>query len=296
MSICVADAKAQYIHLKEKRMQIKLNSIVLALSLSLSAFSPYVAAQNAVESPAAHAAQTTSQKAEITQKKRVLVVMTNHSKYPSRSDTTGLWLTELTHFYEVFSEAGVAMDFVSPKGGDVPLDERSLGWLYSDKNATTLLSQPEFLQKLKQTTSPTQVNAADYEVIFFTGGHGTMWDFRNNPKLKQVAEAIYQQGGIVSSVCHGAAGLLDLENDEGKPLIAGRKVTGFSNMEEILSGVESQVPFKLQTEMVKKGAAYQKGLIPFTSHVVVDGRLVTGQNPGSSKEVAQAVLKTMKAF
>lgn len=121
-----------------------------------------------------------------------------------------------------------------------------------------------------------------------------MWDFRGNAELKRISESIYQNGGVVSSVCHGAAGLLDLQSEDGTPLIANRKVTGFSNFEELLSGVKSQVPFYLQSEMQADGAQYSKALLPFTSYVVIDGRIVTGQNPNSSREVALAVLSTMK--
>lgn len=233
-----------------------------------------------------------SENQEVTQ--RVLVVMTNHSDYPTRDDSTGLWLTELTHFYEVFQQAGIEMDFVSPKGGEVPLDERSLGWMYSDEAAHALLQTPDFAARLNHTKAAADIDPANYSVIFYTGGHGTMWDFKDNKELKRIAEGIYKQGGIVSSVCHGAAGLLGLEDEAGKPLIANKKVTGFSNFEELLSGVKSQVPFYLQSEMEADGANYTKALLPFTSYVVTDGRLVTGQNPNSSREVALAVLAAMK--
>lgn len=226
--------------------------------------------------------------------KRVLVVMTNHSEYPSREDSTGLWLTELTHFYQVFNEAGIAMDFVSPLGGKVPLDERSMGWLYSDKAAHQLLQTTDFAAKLENSLAAADVKPEGYDVIFYTGGHGTMWDFRGNTDLKRIAEGIYQNGGIVSSVCHGAAGLLDLQNADGTPLIANKQVTGFSNFEELLSGVNSQVPFHLQSEMEEDGAQYKKALLPFTSYVVTDGRLITGQNPNSSKEVAEVVLANLQ--
>lgn len=225
---------------------------------------------------------------------RVLVVMTNHAEYPTRDDSTGLWLTELTHFYEVFQQAGIEMDFASPKGGEVPLDERSLGWMYSDEAAHTLLQNAEFSERLKRTKAAADIDPRGYSAIFYTGGHGTMWDFKDNKDLKRIAESIYRQGGIVSSVCHGAAGLLGLEDEEGRPLIANRRVTGFSNFEELLSGVKSQVPFYLQSEMQAEGANYTKALLPFTSYVVTDGRLVTGQNPNSSREVALAVLAAIQ--
>lgn len=228
--------------------------------------------------------------------KRVLVVLTNHAEYPSREDTTGLWLTELTHFFDVFNAAGIKMDFVSPRGGRVPLDERSLGWLYTDARARELRKDRDFNARLNATLSPDEVDPSQYLAVFYTGGHGTMWDFRGNAGLRRVSESIYRQGGVVASVCHGAAGLIDLKAEDGKPLIYGRRITGFSNLEETLSGVRSQVPFLLQDELVAQGAAYQKGFVPFLSYVVTDGRLVTGQNPGSSSEVAKEVLRVIQAL
>lgn len=226
--------------------------------------------------------------------KKVLLVMTNHSQYPTRSDHTGLWLTELTHVYDVLKEAGYGVDFVSPGGGAVPLDERSQGWLYVDDAAKNHLKDPAFMASLQSTKAAAEIHPAAYQAIFYTGGHGTMWDFKGNRDLKKIAEEIYRDGGIVSSVCHGASGLLDLQDDAGKPLIAGRHVTGFSNVEEWLAGIKDQVPYLLQSEVASKGAIYEKGAIPFGSFVITDGRLVTGQNPGSSKEVAQALLKALR--
>lgn len=256
----------------------------LLLSVLLAAFSR-----------AAMASPTAETQATALNGKKVLVVMTNHAKYPSRNDSTGLWLTELTHFYEVFRAAGIEMDFVSPQGGNVPLDERSLGWLYMDEGARTLLRDPAFKARLGSTMAPSGADPRNYVAIFYTGGHGTMWDFRGNQPLKQLAEAIYRQGGIVASVCHGAAGLLDLQAEDGRPLIAGKRVTGFSNTEESLSGIKSQVPFYLQDELEARGALYEKSMMPFWSYVVTDGRLVTGQNPGSSAAVAAAVLRVVLA-
>lgn len=224
---------------------------------------------------------------------KILVVLTNHDKYPSRTDHTGLWVTELTHFFEVADKAGFEMDFVSPKGGVVPLDERSLKPLYMDKQAYAYLADANFSARLKHTLQPKQVQARDYQAIYFTGGHGTMWDFADNAELTALAEDMYRQGGIVSAVCHGVAGLLPLKDDAGKPLIAGKKVTGFSNQEEWLSGMKKQVPFFLQDALRAKGANYQKALIPFTSYVVVDGRIITGQNPQSPREVGEKVVEQL---
>lgn len=227
---------------------------------------------------------------------RILVVMTNHSAYPSRSDKTGLWLTELTHFYDVALAAGYKMDFVSPLGGEVPLDERSLKSTYLDKSARDHLADPTFMQRLKTTLSPSAINPSDYKAIYYTGGHGTMWDFPSNKSLQNIGEQIYRQGGIVSAVCHGVGGLLPLQDENGKSLIAGRTVTGFANIEETLSGIKSQVPFSLQNGLIERRANYKQAFVPFTSYVVSDDRIITGQNPQSSKEIAEAVVKRLSSI
>ncbi len=227
---------------------------------------------------------------------KILVVMTNHSAYPSRSDKTGLWLTELTHFYDVALAAGYEMDFVSPLGGAVPLDERSLKSIYLDKSARQYLADPAFMQRLKTTLTPNAINPTQYKAIYYTGGHGTMWDFPNNKALQNISEQIYRQGGVVSAVCHGVGGLLPLQDENGKPLIADRTVTGFANIEETLSGIKSQVPFSLQNGLIERGAKYKEAFIPFTSYVVSDDRIITGQNPQSSKEIAEAVVKRLSSM
>lgn len=227
---------------------------------------------------------------------KILVVMTNHSAYPSRSDKTGLWLTELTHFYDVALAAGYDMDFVSPLGGQVPLDERSLKSIYLDKSARDHLADPAFMQRLKTTLAPSVINPSQYKAIYYTGGHGTMWDFPTNKALQNISEQIYRQGGIVSAVCHGVGGLLPLQDENGKPLIADRTVTGFANIEETLSGIKSQVPFSLQNGLIERGAKYKQAFVPFTSYVVSDDRIITGQNPQSSKEIAEAVVKRLNSI
>lgn len=226
--------------------------------------------------------------------KKILVIVTNHSKYPTRTDTTGLRVTELTHFYDVMNESGFQMDFASPEGGKTPLDERSQGWMYLDKSAKEHIADAAFMDKLNKTIPASKVNPSDYFAIYFTGGHGTMWDFKGNPDSKKAAEGIYNDGGYVASVCHGAVGLLNLTTPDGKPLIAGKRMTGFSNTEESLAGLKKEVPFFLQDELEKLGANYQKALLPFTSYAVADGRLVTGQNPSSGRAVTEALLKAMK--
>lgn len=226
-------------------------------------------------------------------KGKILVVMTNHSKYPTREDVTGLWVTELTHFYDVAHKAGYEMDFISPQGGFVPLDERSQKWIYMDKEARAYLADPAFKNRLNHTLKPSDVKSSDYKAIYFTGGHGVMWDFPNNPELAALGEQIYAQGGVVSAVCHGVAGILALKDEQGAPLISNRKITGFSNREEFLSGMKKQVPFFLEDQLKSKGSKYSQSFLPFTSYVVVDDRIITGQNPQSPREVGKEVVKKL---
>lgn len=156
-------------------------SIIFAILLSTNAV--YAAGSDKAQSPA-----------KINGK--ILVVMTNHSAYPSRSDKTGLWLTELTHFYDVASAAGYEMDFVSPLGGQVPLDERSLKSIYLDKSARQHLADPAFMQKLKTTLAPNTINPTQYKAIYYTGGHGTMWDSQTIKLCKTLANRSIAKVGL----------------------------------------------------------------------------------------------------
>ena len=151
-----------------------------------------------------------------------------------------------------------------------------------------------FMSRLGNTLAADSINPDDYNVIYFTGGHGVIWDFPDNEKLQSIAMSIYNQDGIVSSVCHGAAGILNLKTSDGKYLIDGKKVTGFSNSEEKEVQLDHLVPYLTEDELVKRGASYEKSANNWESFAVADGRLITGQNPASGKAVAQKVIETLK--
>ena len=227
--------------------------------------------------------------------KKMLVVVTNIAKYQGVDidRATGLWLGEAVHFVHAVEEKGYQVDFVSPNGGAIPLDERSMKAIYLDKAAKSHLANPVFRQKLNNTLGPTAVNATDYKAIYYTGGHGTMWDFPNNQALANIAQTIYQQGGVVSAVCHGVGGLLFVKDNNGNSLITNHHVTGYANVEEVLSNREDQLPFLLQDALLQQGAHYHKALIPFTSYVIKDDRLITGQNPQSSTATGRAVIERL---
>ena len=151
------------------------------------------------------------------------------------------------------------------------------------------------MKLLKNTGKIVDVKAEDYDAIYFTGGHATMWDFPGSEDFQRVSREIYEDGGIVSAVCHGVGALLNIKLNDGKLLIEDKVVTGYSNTEEVLAKAMEKIPFKLEDALKKTGAKYKKALIPFTSYVIVDGRLITGQNPQSTKEVAEKLLKVLKA-
>lgn len=226
--------------------------------------------------------------------KRILHVVTNVSHYTDPSHATGLWLSELTHAYHEFEKAGFEQELISPKGGLSPLEPRSLKWPNSDKSAKNWLKDPEKMALLSNTKRPEQVNPEDYDAVFFTGGHAVMWDFPNSLMLQELTREIYERDGIVSSVCHGYCGLLNIKLSDGSLLVADRKLTGFSWREEVLAGVSKILPYNAEMEMVKRGALFEKALLPFVPNVVVDGRLVTGQNPQSAKATAKRVISLLQ--
>jgi putative intracellular protease/amidase len=226
-------------------------------------------------------------------RKKILTVVTNQATYGADEHRTGLWLAELVHFYDKAVKAGHTVDVVSPTGGEVPLDPRSLGRLFVDKTVRGYLDDPAFMDGLKSTAAIAEADPDDYSTIFFTGGHGTMWDFPTSDDVQRTADAIYAGGGIVSSVCHGACALINLREPEGNPLVRNRTVTGFATVEERLAGVKSRVPFLLEDELRAKGAKYVRSTVPMTPHAVRDGRLITGQNPVSTKAVSDLILAAL---
>lgn len=221
--------------------------------------------------------------------KRVLHVVTNVAHYADPSEPTGLWLSELTHAWDVFAAKGFAQRIVSPKGGRSPLEPRALKWPLLDASAKAWLADKARMKLLASTARPDEIDPADYDAIYFTGGHAVMWDFPDDDTLQSITRAIWERGGIVSSVCHGYCGLLNTKLSDGSLLVAGRRVTGFSWTEEVLAGVARRIPYNAEEEMKRRGALYEKAFLPFVSHVVVDGRLVTGQNPSSAKATAAKV-------
>lgn len=143
---------------------------------------------------------------------------------------------------------------------------------------------------LLNTASAIEIDPIDFDAIYFTGGHSVMWDFPDNIELQRITREIFERGGVVAAVCHGYCGLLNTTLSNGSLLVAGHRATGFSWREEILAGVAKDMPYNAEEEMKRRGAKYEKALLPFVPNAVVDGRLVTGQNPASAKVTAKRVI------
>ena len=219
--------------------------------------------------------------------KRILTVVTNVDHYESDpTHATGLWLSELTHAVDVFEERGFETDLVSPAGGRSPLEPRSLRFPNYDRSARAWREDPSRMALLEATAAPESIDSADYDAIYFTGGHAVMFDFPGSSGLQRITREIFERGGVVGAVCHGYCGLLDVRLSDGSLLVEGRSITGFSWREEVLARVDRLVPYNVEEQMRQRGARYSKALLPFVSNSVVDGRLVTGQNPGSARETA----------
>lgn len=225
---------------------------------------------------------------------KVLVVLTN-SEYYDRAHkyASGLWLAEATDFVDVVEQAGLEVDYVSPQGGVVPIDPMSLHWLLTNRSTLNRYQSVQFQDRaLTYSLNPVQVKARDYVAIYYTGGHGVLADFKDNPALKQVAEEIHQRGGYLCSVCHGLAGLLNLQNSDGSYLLQGRRATGFTTREEKLMGKAQAVPYHVEQIARERGCNFRRG-IPFTPFALKDGRIITGQNPMSSHYVARLLVRSL---
>jgi putative intracellular protease/amidase len=222
-----------------------------------------------------------------TTSKKILIVLTSHGDLGG-TGKTGFYFSEVAHPWHVFRRAGYQIDLVSPQGGEPPRD----GVDVSDPIQQQLLDDPEMSRKLTETWRPDQVNPQDYAAIFYAGGHGTMWDFPDDAGLAGLARDIYEAGGVVAAVCHGAAGLLNITLSDGTYLVAGQEVSAFTNDEESAVGLTRVVPFLLQTALEERGAKHA-GAANFQPHVSVADRLVTGQNPASATGVAEQIVMVL---
>jgi putative intracellular protease/amidase len=221
--------------------------------------------------------------------RHVLFALTSHDRLGDTGRRTGAYAPEFAHPAQVFECAGYRVSYVSVAGGSVPLD----GLKDDDQITQSYLSRPEVRHALEHTPTAEQLYAGDYDVIYFAGGHGTMWDFADCAPLAQLAADIYDDGGVVAGVCHGPAGLLNIRLRDGSYLVDGKEVSSFTNEEETVVGLASTVPFLLEDALTEHGAKHTKAN-NFAAYAVSDKRLVTGQNPASAVKVAELVIQAQR--
>lgn len=224
---------------------------------------------------------------------KILVVATSHAQMDNSNRKTGLWLEELAVPYYIFKEAGATITLASPKGGEVPLDPRSESIIVSSSTTKRFLKDQEAISLLAHSESIAKQQAKDFDCVLLLGGHGPLWDFTDNMELKLLLEDFNRGHKFIGAVCHGVAGLLSLVNASGEPLVKDRQLTAYSNSEEQVSGATGMIPYLLESRLIALGAAYSRGA-NFTSHVIIDGTIVTGQNSASAKAVARRLLMSVK--
>ena len=217
--------------------------------------------------------------------RRVAIVLTNHAQLGDTGKPTGFFLSEATHPYEVFREAGYEIDFLSPKGGLAPMD----GVDTADPINAAFLADEALVARTKSTTAIAKADATRYDAVFFSGGHGTMWDFPNDAGVQELIRTVYERGGVVAAVCHGPAALVNARLSSGVYLVAGKEVSAFTDEEEVAVKLEKVVPFALESKLRARGARFVEAP-NFEKKVAVSERLVTGQNPASATGVAEAVV------
>jgi putative intracellular protease/amidase len=227
---------------------------------------------------------------------KILIVLTSHGDMGTTGRATGFYFEELAVPYWAFTDAGHEVHIASIAGGKAVHDPGSLKADVAARPASVqrFVADGSAMAKLEPTLAVAEVNPQDYAGIFLPGGHGTMWDFADNPALSRAVSGVYANAGLVGAVCHGPAGLVGAIKPDGTPLVASLRVNSFTDAEEEALGLTGVVPFALESRLRELGAKFE-GAPNFTAKAVQDGRLITGQNPMSSAAVAALFVEGLAA-
>lgn len=222
---------------------------------------------------------------------KILFVTSNKDTYGDTKINAANHFQEISIAYDVFTKNGYVVDFVSPQGGAIPL-----GYVEtSDKTQKDYLYNAEFMNRLKTTLKPASINAADYQAVYYSGGGSAMFGVADNQDIQNLAAAIYARGGVVSAICHGTAGIVNLKNKDGSYIFANKKVTGFPDMfEDTQAAYYKAFPFSIDKEITKNGGNFVYAKAWASNFVVADGHIVTGQDPSATAAVAQKVINTLQ--
>ena len=222
---------------------------------------------------------------------KILMVLTSHDQLGNTGRKTGFWLEEFAAPYFVFRDAGVHLTLASPKGGQPPIDPKS----DLPENQTPPMARFKedraAQEALAETVKLSAVKSEDFDTIFYVGGHGPMWDLVDNPDSIRLIESFYNSNKPIAAVCHSSA-VFHRVMHEGEPVVKGKRVTGFTNGEEAAVNLTNVVPFLVEDELKKVGGLYEKAA-DWAPFAIVDGRVVTGQNPASSTVAAGALIELL---
>lgn len=223
---------------------------------------------------------------------KILMVLTSHEELGNTGKKTGFWVEEFAAPYYVLADAGAEITLASPKGGKPPIDPASTTEDSQTRATERFDKDTELQKKLSVTKKLEEIDASDFDAVFYPGGHGPMWDLANDLNSISLIESFNEQLKPMAFVCH-APGVLANVEDHKSPLVRGKNITGFANSEEEPVGLTGVVPFLVEDKLNQLGANYSKGE-DWSSYVITDGRLITGQNPASSEEAARELLKMLQ--
>ncbi|HBP30732.1 MAG TPA: type 1 glutamine amidotransferase domain-containing protein [Advenella kashmirensis] len=223
---------------------------------------------------------------------KVLLVLTSHDTLGDTGKKTGFWLEELAAPYYVFKEAGADITLASLKGGQPPLDPKSDEPAFQTESTRRFSADEAAKAQLAQTVRLETVDQKDFDTVFYAGGHGPMWDLAEDSHSIKLIESFIAAGKTICLVCHAPGSLHRVKNADGSPFVQGRHLTGFTNREEESVGLAQVVPFLVEDELVNLGAIFSR-VKDWGAHTVLDGQLLTGQNPGSSVEAAQTLIAVL---
>ena len=222
----------------------------------------------------------------------VLIVLTSHAELGNTGEKTGFWLEEFASPYYRLKDAGLQLTLASPKGGQPPLDPKSDQPDFHTDATRRFENDAAAQEELATTVKLADMNAQDFDGVFYAGGHGPLWDLYNDSNSIALIETFIATGKPVAAVCHASAVLLKAKDQDGQPLVQGKQVTGFSNSEEAAVELTDVVPYLLEDQLVAMGGIYQK-VDDWNPLVITDGLVITGQNPASSDAVAEALFKAI---
>lgn len=224
---------------------------------------------------------------------KILMILTSHDQLGSTGNKTGFWLEEFASPYYVFKDANADLTIASPNGGQPPLDPKSDEPDFQTEATERFKGDTDAQEALANTVKLSDISSADFDAVFYPGGHGPLWDLAENQNSISLIESMYAAGKPVAAVCHAPAVFKNAKAENGEPLVKGKSVTAFSNSEEDAVQLTDIVPFLLEDQLTANGASYSKA-DDWHPYTVTDGNLITGQNPASSTETAQAMLEKLK--